>query len=81
MEQEFTSVQAGRLKGRAVPVVAEEFGGVGSANGAVAAAEIVGGAILVASPADALGILGAEGDFGRSGLSLDGSVRRAFCGD
>ncbi len=39
-----------------IPVVAEQLGGVLRAARAVAAAQGVGGAILVAAPADALGV-------------------------
>ena len=47
-----------------VPVVAEQFGRVGSADGAVAAPHVIGGAELVATPANPLWMLGMEGSLG-----------------
>ncbi len=51
-------------RGPLQPVGTEDFDGVLGAHGAVAAIEVVGRAILVAAPADALGIPGMQGDFG-----------------
>ena len=45
------------------PIFAEEFDGMLGANGSIAATEVVGRTVLVAAPADALGVLGVKGDF------------------
>ena len=52
------------MRGRLVvePIFAEQFDRVLRANGAVAAAEVVGGTVEVASPTNALRMLGMERD-------------------
>jgi hypothetical protein len=53
-----------------IPVVPEQFGRVGSADGAVAAAHVIGWAELVAAPANPLWVFGMKGRLGRFGLFL-----------
>jgi SAM-dependent methyltransferase len=48
-----------------MPVLAEGFGRMFSTAGAIAAHQCIGRAVLVATPADALGVLGVKGKFFR----------------
>jgi hypothetical protein len=46
-----------------IPILPQQLHRMLGAAGAVAALQVVRGAILVAAPADALGVLGMEGKF------------------
>ena len=73
--------------GLLIPVVPEQFRRVGSADGAVAAAHVIGWAELVAAPADPLWVFGMKGRLWRFGLFLVhgslqiGVARRTSCAD
>lgn len=55
-----------------IPVVAEHFAGMHGAARAVATLQIFGRTILVTAPADALGMLGVEGEaFGQGRVGLN----------